>query len=194
MGEAYGIPYSTLLFRRSSGWKLKRILTTPAHSDKNVDHTGKRYPTMRAMAEAYGITYSLLYNRLKHGWDLEKALTVPRGGRLYGNQGGYRDHLGNTYPTKTAMANAYGIPANVFGARETQHWDLERALTTPVGGNPEAQKKYTDHKGNSFPSLKAMADAYGIPDPTFRQRLRSGYSMKEALTTPVNRNHKRKKK
>ena len=43
----------------------------------------------------------------------------------------------------------------------------------------------TDHLGNYFKSVSAMTRHYGIPRLTYISRLKSGWSVEEALTVPV---------
>ena len=186
MCKAYGIPPNEFYNRIKYGWSLEKALTAPLRTSSCKDHNGKEYPSMKAMAEAYGITYNLLTYRIRRGWDLENALTVPVGCSRDGKRIEYRDHTGKAYPTKTAMAKAYGLSPHNLDVRLTEGWDLESALTIPVGqGRPVNQEKYKDLKGNGFPTLKAMAEAYGVPYNSLCRRLASGYSMEEALTPPV---------
>ena len=48
-----------------------------------------------------------------------------------------------------------------------------------------SNKKCVDHKGNEFDKVKDLCDSYKISCGTFRYRLRSGWSLKDALETPV---------
>ena len=43
----------------------------------------------------------------------------------------------------------------------------------------------TDHKGQEFPSLRAMAAAWGVNEGTFKWRLRRGWSVHDALIATV---------
>ena len=43
------------------------------------------------------------------------------------------DHLGYGFEAKRAMAKFYNIPYETLLFRLKSHWDLEQALTTPVG-------------------------------------------------------------
>ena len=42
-----------------------------------------------------------------------------------------------------------------------------------------------DHKGITYPTLAAMAAAYGLLPATLRFRLKSGWPLEKALTTPA---------
>lgn len=47
----------------------------------------------------------------------------------------------------------------------------------------------TDHKGNTYPSLKDMCDAYKISVNCFTKRLQRGATKREALTLPPDKNY-----
>ena len=50
-----------------------------------------------------------------------------------------------------------------------------------------------DHLGNEYKNWKHLAESYKIPEKTFRWRMRNGWGLMEALTTPVDRSNNRKK-
>ena len=100
-----------------------------------------------------------------------------------------KDHLGNEFPSKTAMYKHYGISKDIFIKRiKEKKMSLKEALTTPV------EKKYNgpckDHLGNEFPNQKAMCEHYGIIYDTFKNRkYKKHMSLEEALTTPLETKH-----
>ncbi len=47
------------------------------------------------------------------------------------------------------------------------------------------QKPCTDHLGNTFPTNLAMCKHYNITKNTFDTRIRKGWSLKDALTKPI---------
>lgn len=94
----------------------------------------------------------------------------------------YTDHLGNTYPTFRALAQAYNINPNTLYNRLERGCDLETALT----GRLRAGKCKTckDHLGKEFASIEDMVCDWGIPREIFRSRVRAKWSLEQALTTP----------
>lgn len=93
------------------------------------------------------------------------------------------DHLGNKYPTLTAMAKAYGLTQACLSRRMNHyHWDLERSLTTPAKAN--GGNVCFDHNGTRYRSESLMCSKYGIGRKTFRWRIKNGWSLEAALTTP----------
>lgn len=49
-----------------------------SHGKQSTDHTGRVFPTFRAMCEAWGVSPGTVSARLhKMGWSLKNALTTP---------------------------------------------------------------------------------------------------------------------
>ena len=85
------------------------------------------------------------------------------------------DHIGNEFESMKAMCEHWNISVSAYESRINKyHWDLERALTTPV-------KETKDVYGNEFKNNKEMCEAYHVSVNTFKDRLRNGKSMIEAL-------------
>ena len=155
------------------------------------DHLGKTYANYREMAGAYGLTRLQLLNRIYAGMSLEEALTRPLSSTTAVKS--CTDHLGKEYYSFRAMAKAYGLTSAMVLKRMNHYgWDLKKALTTPAEEEPNDRKiKCRDHLGNEYPSLTELSKAYGIPYVSLQRRLKEGWEMERALTTPV---HKRPKK
>ena len=93
-----------------------------------------------------------------------------------------KDHTGQEFNTIREMAMHYGMAERTFNTR-IKKMTLEEALTTPVRKTNKGVCK--DHLGNEFPSKKAMCEAYGIDRSLFFGRVSIGWSLKDALTTPL---------
>lgn len=57
---------------------------------------------------------------------------------------------------------------------------------------PTKAKPCCDHEGRQFPSLRDMCSFWGITDGAFSYRMSHGYSLEDALITPI-QIHKRRK-
>lgn len=87
-----------------------------------------------------------------------------------------------------AQAEAARPPAERLGkvlerkrTRKVQEM-FNSPITRPDQRPP--RKEAEDHRGNKYPSIKAMCKAYGIRDATWRSRRRAGWSVERALETP----------
>ena len=96
------------------------------------------------------------------------------------------DHKGNKYKSLTAMCRAYNISMTAFKYRhDTRKWSLEKTLETPLINTRMAYAApCVDHLGNKFPSKRDMCDYWRIPRALFYNRMRAGWSVEKALTTP----------
>lgn len=135
---------------------------------------------MSEMCRFHGVDISTFTRRRKKGRSLEQAL------KAASSRGPGRpctDHLGNEYPSESAMFKAYGINYTVFHYRyDIRHWSLEKALTTPPGDTDMAgAHACVDHLGNKFPSKKAMCEYWHIPRNVFFVRKKEGKSLAECL-------------
>ena len=97
------------------------------------------------------------------------------------------DHLGKEYPSKRALLDEYEIADVSLRYRlNKKGMSLEEALTTPSArSNRGGTEAVTDHLGKEYPSKAEMCAAYGIKRATFFRRLRCGWTLKDALETPM---------
>lgn len=93
-----------------------------------------------------------------------------------------KDHLGNKYPTMTAMCKAYGVSLPTYRYRRSLGLSVEGALDSK---SLKVAKPKVDHLGNKFISMADMAQAYCIDVKTLISRLYLGWSLEKALTKQV---------
>lgn len=147
------------------------------------DHLGHEFHSHREMAQYWGVNPATYFHRKNDlHWSIERALTAD----LNTNTKVIYDHLGNPYPSMSEMARHYGLGISTLAARlNIYKWSIEKALTTPIGPTGPGARQVKDHKGNIYPSTKAMAEAYHMSFPTLQSRLRRGWPLKKALTMPT---------
>ena len=91
----------------------------------------------------------------------------------------FKDHLGNKFPTKKAMALYYGITPVVLAKRRSRGWSLEKSLTTPI--NPQLPE-VKDHLGNTFIGKKELYRHYNVVPRIAEKLLAAGFSLEDVLT------------
>ena len=96
------------------------------------------------------------------------------------------DHLGNEYRTQKEMCGHYGIGVSTYNARVKRGLSKEEALSDKKFAR--SGHRCTDHKGNRFRSEEEMGRHYGISASAYRYRIKNGWTLEEALTTPMHRN------
>ena len=189
--QEYDIPPSKYYRGMREGKTLEEILTKEDRSAK--DHLGNTYKTTNAMCRAYNISPGTYKGRIEKGCSVEEALTKKR---LTGDyKRNVTDHKGITYNTTMDMCRAYHVANSLYRERIRRGWSVKDALEIPSKGKkkPALKKKkvsslhtgnpWNDHLGNTYPSKSRMCLAYGITSRVFDDRLRSGWTLKDALTT-----------
>ena len=149
------------------------------------DHLGNHFKSVAAMARHYGLSRNTYLSRIEFGWSLEKALTTSTKGEEV------EDHLGNKFNNNSQMARHWGISPSLYHRRVKLGLSVKDALMTPVS-KKNSSIEVTDHLGKQYKSLGSMAKAYGLKPVTLSDRLSRGWSIEEALTTPVDTTNHRK--
>lgn len=194
MCEHYCMPVSTYINRISRGWTLEQALTerhdTTArkHGYKKLwtDHKGNTYKSVGEMCAAYNITEKIFWSRKRIcKWPLEKILTEPLQ-TIPGNAKEITDHLGNVFPSVSAMCRHHNVKLTRYKERRKLGWDIERALTEPAKDMPRISAcECEDHLGNKYKSKNDMCRAYGVTRYSLNARLALGWSLEKALTEPL---------
>ncbi len=148
-------------------------------NEKPKDHLGNEFETIKAMIDHYGITRSAYDKRIRAGWSLEKTLTMP---------------LRKTRErVRRRFANRIKVPVSksAYQQRKIRGYSEEKANEKPLmpNGKNEASVAY-DHKHQKYKNTTEMALAWNLPPETVRDRLHAGWTIKRALTTPVNEHSK----
>lgn len=137
------------------------------------DHKGNVYETLEDMCEAYNIKPETFTSRINRGWMLEEALLTP----LMAN---YKDN-----PKIRTKEDAILKDERYFqyGKEATGESEDENPTVNRIRKRTKPGPKYiwTDHKGNVYPSKKAMCHAYGISAERFKSRTWDGWPMCYAL-------------
>ena len=96
------------------------------------------------------------------------------------------DHLGNEFPSRSAMCKYYGVSDNLFKKRIKYGWTLEEALSPPKEQNIGT----IDHQGVERSSLRQTAKDYGLREKTLRKRLKHNWTIEESLTITPNKGNR----
>ena len=147
------------------------------------DHLGNKFESVATMCRFWGIDRRTYQARIKLGWSVERALTTPVGENEKGKT--VTDHLGNEFKSIEAMCKFWNIKRNIYVKRIRRGWSVEDALTTPVDEVKAKGKMITDHLGNEFETITAMCKFWGIEKHIYGGRIKRGWSVEKALTTPV---------
>lgn len=187
MTRYYNVPRPTFRSRIENGWSLEKALTFGKKSHTVQDHLGNEFSSISSMVKHYGISYQAFLSRRNKGMSLEDALTTPLS--KYTKSQNIKDHLGNHYNSYKELAEAYDLDEKTLKVRLYRGWSLEDSLLCSTHKHSKYSKEVSvsieDHLGNIYPSYSSMARAYNLTFNALYSRLNSGWSIKDALTTPV---------
>lgn len=148
---------------------------------------GKSYYGLGQLSDAFGVHELTIGVRMRRqGWTLREAVGIdpaPPRPRREGNRFEFR---GKTFSSEKKMCRHYGVCNNVFRQRYHRNgWTLEEALEVEerVIKNPLYREVVV--RGKKFPTLTAASDHYGMKASSVMSRLNYGWSLDEALTTPL---------
>lgn len=183
MCKCWHISTSTFYCRFNAGNTLEYSLT---HKNKievpDKDETviwvfGEPYAQYADIDKAYGFSGKMAYVNKDN---LEEWLT---------QQGKYFID-GRLFSSTSELAEAYGkTEACIYNRLNVLGWSLDDAVHRPSMHGSRAEE-CEDHLGNKYPSKKDMVAAYHISYCVYVSRIRSGWNLKDTLTTPVRRHNK----
>lgn len=179
MCRAWGIPAVRYYNRRRRNWSLERALSVPAGARHGGchDHLGSWFPSQRAMCDHWGVDPEVFGTRRWRNWPLERALTTPYHEPF---RPAVDPETGMEYRSAADMARACGVTPLAMQVR------LRKGMTGAALVYPGSLRNIAarDHTGREFPSLAAMAAAWGQPYKRFERRLALGWDIERALTAP----------
>lgn len=199
--EKYGLPANAVKTRAARGIALSRILEPLQNQGEVVipsaDGSEIRLDreSMLALCETYGVTEQLLRARLSYGWGLEEALRPDAGeARRATCRRKTADERGRplTFQGKTQTigywAKELGLKRITIKKRLLRGWSVEKTLSTPpepslAGRNPRDPERHTFNGASR--TIPQWAKLYKLKAHLVRSRLRDGWTLEEALTTPV---------
>lgn len=81
-------------------------------------------------------------------------------------------------------AEIFGCNVSTLFFRIASGWTDEKILTTPIGPSNDEQARIIKARGKSM-TVREWAEHLGLKKVTLKARLRKGWSVKDALFTPV---------
>jgi hypothetical protein len=153
-----------------------------------IRYNGVEYSSVAELCRAQNKPYPSVLYRLNHGLSVKRAIEAPFEQRPERNHTNTEvtDHLGNVYASRRKRAAAYGVSYQTVDKRLASGMSLEQALTMEVRPRNERNCKLApyDHNGKMYSSVAAMIEFYNVPIRIVTSRLRAGWGLEKALTTP----------
>lgn len=178
MCRAWHVDVDRVNQRLLGGWSLERALSKgsehvePTSGDAKCIY-GEYYASAASVARRFNMYKVLVLKHWDHIEDYLTSLHV----YCYG---------GKIYRSVATLSAALGMEQATLRWRLDHGWSIERAMVTPVRKS-EYKRSFTDHHGNVYNSKAEMVVTYGIPVNVYNTRIKAGWSVEMALTTPVKR-------
>lgn len=185
LSREYGFSTTYISKWLSKGLSLEEIVSNYKNNYLNssrdgyiVDHLGTEYSCVGEMLDAWGITPKAYRYRKGRGWSIEKILTTPIKHSSLTKE--CMDFNGKIFPSIALMAKEYGVTqtsiVNHMKGGKTPAESLKHILDSSA-----VNRVVKDHLGNSFTSNTKMAKYWNVNYETFRDRIKRGWSLEEAL-------------
>ena len=190
MCEAYGVKRSSYNNRIKIGWTQRQALGLDTPPDDAITPIpsccpkGEKYSSIKAMCDAYRINSRTYRDRLESKWTQRQALGLDAPPEYTNSPKSSCCPKGGRYSSVKAMCDAYKINIKSYRSRLNLGWTQRQALGVdePPNGVMKAMgKPSVCPNGEEFPTIKAMCDAYGVTFWTYKNRLKSGLTQRQAL-------------
>ena len=156
-----------------------------------IDHLGNKFNNVIELSKHWNVYYGTIEKRLQAGWGLKNALETPEGQNEPSNNK-IIDHLCHEFKNVVEMCDYWKKPLAIVKSRLKSGWSLKDALEKPVQDKVTAysinNRYYRDHLGNKFSTFEIMCENWKHRDYIVRNRLYRGWSLKDALETPLQKN------
>lgn len=176
VAEEYGISVSAIKTRQSQGYTLEEIVTTVEPRSTQLEVGDTVYSSIAELADDYGLKANTLRERLRRGIPLKEALV---------GEGKLREvvYKGTSYTSIKSLAESLDITyanlTNHIARGESMDKAVEACLDIKVG-----VKRKVKFRDKWYPSYSALASQFNISKQTLSLRLKNGWTLEEALTTP----------
>lgn len=144
---------------------------------------GQRFKSLSAAASHFGVHQALAAHRRSIGWTLEQALGIEEKPKRRPRANLCFSVAGRDFTSQKAAVEFYGVDYKRYNALVKQRgWTPPQALG--IDPPPESDKPKIEIDGLIFDSVADAARHFGLPPLVVHDRLRHGWDIVRALTTP----------
>lgn len=149
------------------------------------DHLGNTYASVTEMCKHYNIEPYNFKNRIKRGLSVKDALCLPKCSRRR-NGKAITDHLGNIFENERYLCEFWGVSVQTYAKRKQRGWSMEERLTRDI---KHGRRKHKDERAEM---CEALSEKCNIPPDKIMRRLKSGWTVEQATSIPVNKKRPKK--
>ena len=175
-------------FPENCQWSTAKTQANNKSNNNVLTYMGETH-TVAEWAEKYGLDYHTLLNRLRTSkWSYHDALTTPvkESERLL--------ELNGEVHNMAEWGRITGFGKEAIRSRLKLGWSVEDTLTKPVNKNMgQSRKEALSYKGVTG-TLKEICKAVGANYHTVQTRMYRGWSLEQAIETPISDGHHQRKR
>ena len=151
------------------------------------DHLGNTYASVTEMCKHYNIEPYNFRNRIKRGLSVKDALCSPKCSLPKYNSGKVvTDHLGNIFENERYLCEFWGVSTQTYAKRKQRGWSMEERL---IRGRKPRRRKPRDERDKM---CEVLSEKCNLPSDTILRRLKSGWTVEQATSIPVNKKRPKK--
>ncbi len=165
--------------RAPGGFNLNAGGSGTRTTGRSIIVQGRRYKSYMDACRAFQIPWHVASGRISLGWTPEQVFGLEeREGKVQPKQ---IEIAGRRFSSLAQAAIANGVEPGLFTARLRRGLSVFQAIGIEPPPHSKGQPRSVEIDGRRFSSLTQAATARGINPKIFGQRLRSGWSVNQAL-------------
>lgn len=182
LSAKYGISRGALSMRLKNGWDVKLALETPVKSHlPPIDIGNGQFKTIRQVSRESGLSPNLIRKAISMGFSGERILK--QAATIGGKNKKYT--CGDKSLTIVEWSKESGISYDTIHQRLGSGVAVCDAVSKPIA----RYSRYVTFRGETWP-LRELASVFGQSIKNVEARIRLGWDLEKALTTPVKRSAK----
>ena len=153
-----------------------------------VEYNGVKYQSLKEFCYEFELNYELVKRRLRNGWSLEDAISKPRE-RVCTNIAKGFSYNGKEYSSFKSFCKEHSLNYDLVKSRLRNGWSLEDAISKPArvrrNMNSRDSNMGFSYNGKEYSSVYSFCKEYGLSYNLVKNRLRSGWSLEDAISKPA---------
>lgn len=144
-----------------------------------MDHNGNSFYNIDSMLEYYKLSKDTFCRRMAKGWSLERTLCTLDGDPEI------PDTKFDIITLKEVLKERYNDFVKLLSGYGVSITEVIYSINLCIEGSKEKEDNTVkDSFGNEYASIEDLCDKYGIPENVFKNRLKIGMTLEEALNLP----------
>lgn len=185
LAKEIGMDPGTLYGRINKGLSIEEAVNEPIskkNNPKEVYCYGERFESISELARSYGIDAETISRRLAKGIRPEEAVLLEK--RESKNVQEKVEFEGKEYKNLSVLAKEMGVPYGLVYRVKDSAEEMRKVIDKYGKENTERVVCF----GVEYANLKELLEQYGISKQLYKNRIKMGWSVEDAVAMPVQEN------